>query len=165
MLNIKGEGLRKGHLGACNDNFMVEQWHLLIAWFCSNLCRYSSYLKDHNALEGRRGFLMNIFMLNDLPKNPERLRQRKSSPLTDRATYLHSQTWTRRGKKENEWKKRRALTSIDISISRTQHYQSIWLHPPPPHPVPCVSQAKQLLRWVPSGHVCSGSLESCRLKQ
>lgn len=48
----------------------------------------------------------------------------------------HTQTRLERGEQENEWEKRRALTSIDISISGTRRYQSICLDFPP-LPSPC----------------------------
>lgn len=150
MPNIKWEGLREAIWGLVmtiswlnNDIFLLPDLvfsltnadtlsiigneRIIILWRGDN----TLFLNDYRSMR-----------IKNTERRMEKQRQALLQPQPDMLMHKHS-----RGEQDNEWKRRRALTSIDISISGTQHYQSIWLNfSPSPPLILCVRQPKQLLR-------------------
>lgn len=138
MPNIKWEGLREAIWGLVmtiswlnNDIFLLPDLvfsltnadtlsiigneRIIILWRGDNTL-FLKWLSQHENQEYRE-------------TDGKAERQALLQPQPDMLMHKHS-----RGEQDNEWKRRRALTSIDISISGTQHYQSIWLNfSPSPH--------------------------------
>lgn len=152
MPDIKWEGLWeaicKWQTEACNDNFMVK-------YCCLSFWSNTDDMNEKNILlcMGIKvtawpfafKWLSRIIILK---KEKPKLKWKEKDKVhkSQSQQFLYIETHTRR-EQQNEYKKRGALTSIDISISGTQRCQSICLNSPPsPFLVLCVQQLKQLLR-------------------